>query len=45
MIWLVLHHFLALYDEVWSGLRRRSPEVVSRYGLHPSLVVCLKFVE
>ena len=19
MIWLVLHHFLALYDEVWSG--------------------------
>ena len=20
MIWLVLHHFLGLYDEVWSGL-------------------------
>ena len=40
MIWLVVHHFLALNGEVWSGL-----QVVGRYGLLPSLVICLKFVK
>ena len=45
MLLLVLHHFLALSDEVWSGLGQRSSQVVSRYGLLLSLVICLKFVE
>ena len=45
MIWLALHHFLAMNDEDWSGLSRRSPQVVSHYGLLPSLVISLKFVE
>ena len=41
----VLHHFLALSDELWSGLGQRSPQVVSRYGLVPPFVICLKFIE
>ena len=49
MIWLclllVLHHFLALSDEVWGGLGQRSPHIVSRYSLFPPLVTCLKFIE
>ena len=45
MLLCVLHHFLALSDEVWSGLWQWSPQVISRYGLLPSLVICLKFVE
>ena len=45
MLLLVLHHFLALSDEVWSGLGQRSPQVVSRYGLLPPLVIFLKFIE
>ena len=42
---LVLHHFLALIDELWSGLGERSPQVVSRYGLLPAFVICLKFIK
>ena len=42
---LVLHHFLALRDEVWSGRGQQNPQVISRYGLLPSLVICLKFIE
>ena len=45
MLLLVLHHFSALSDEVWSGLGQRSPQAVSRYGLLPPLVICLKFIE
>ena len=46
MIWLVLHHFLALYDELGVVFddEALNSQVFSRYGLHPSLVVCLKFV-
>ena len=42
---LILHHFLALSDELWSGLEQQSPQVVSRYGLLPYFVICLKFIE
>ena len=42
---LVLHHFLAFSDELWSGLGQRSPQVVSHYGLLLPFVICLKFIE
>ena len=42
---LVLHHFLALSDELWSSIGQRSPQVVGRYGLLPPFVICLKFTE
>ena len=38
MLLLVLHHFLALGDEVWSGIGQQSPQVVSRYGFLPPMV-------
>ena len=55
MKWVVLHHFLALNDEVSRGYRGLEILIVlewsltmkpsSCYGLRPSLVICLKLVE